>query len=85
MKMDWRTRLDETRAPFNFYYLTLSGSGGDVDKVSIRNCRFRPRLAELRLQATGSVPFLAASNVGKIRKTRFADERPTITPVQCMW
>ena len=52
MKMDWRTRLGETRAPFNFYYLTLSGSGGDVEKVSIRNCRFRPRLAELRLQAT---------------------------------
>ena len=36
MKMDWCTRLGETRAPFNFYYLTLSGSGGDVDKVSIR-------------------------------------------------
>ena len=35
MKMDWRTRLDETRAPFNFYYLTLSGSGGDVEKVLI--------------------------------------------------
>ena len=50
--MDWRTRLDETRAPFNFYYLTLSGSGGDVDKVSIRNCRFRPRLCELRLLST---------------------------------
>ena len=50
--MDWRTRLDETRAPFNFYYLTLSGSGGDVDKVSIRNCRFRPRLGQLRLKAT---------------------------------
>ena len=53
--MDWRTRLDETRAPFNFYYLTLSGSGGDVDKVSIRNCRFRPRLGQLELKPTERV------------------------------
>ena len=31
------------------------------------------------------VATVGRSNVGKIRKTRFADERPTITPVQCMW
>ena len=40
------------RAASEFGDLTLSGSACGRKKVSIRNCRFRPRLAELRLQAT---------------------------------
>ena len=70
MKMDWRTRLGETRAPFNFYYLTLSGSGGDVDKVSIRNCRFRPLLGELpRLQPTKAGRPRVAVRSPRVQKT----------------
>ena len=48
-----------------------------ANHVTARNTRKPYRV---RLVATTGV-----TNVDKIRKTRFADERPTITPVQCMW
>jgi hypothetical protein len=43
--------------------LTLSGSGGDVDKVSIRNCRFCAVLGQLRLEMESTQVFRSPASL----------------------